>query len=221
MNQLLRRGISAYRIVLKNKLAMSVMMLVSGVMMFIAAVNGKGNDTVMMPLGITVAGAAFTCWAVYRVGYIKSNLDRSTTEDEKKIEKAVLTLQVVETLIYFIVAALGIFLLINQSFTNMVLNLMAGGFTTLNGVFGVIFLVRNHDIRGFRFYFKVVLTIVELVFGIYFVVMCNSIEIGWFVAMGTLTMIAGAIEVKSALTPESIRSTMRDGKAIVKILKDD
>lgn len=221
MNSLVKRGINVYKIFLKNKLAMSIMMFVSGVMMFIAGVRGTGNDTVMMPLGITLAGAILSFWGFYRFGYIKACYDKADTSDEKAIGRATFTLQIVETAVYFIVACVGIFLLINQDFTNKILNIMAGFFTTLNGVFGVIYLVKNHETRDWWFYFKIILTLVELGFGIYFILSSDNIEMGWFIAMGTLTTIAGAIEVKGALTREQLQATAKDGRDIIKIIKDN
>ena len=75
MNKLVKRGFSAYKVFLKDKLAMALMMFIPGVMMFLGALNGKGNDTVAMPLGITAAGSVFTFWACYQVGRIKTELD--------------------------------------------------------------------------------------------------------------------------------------------------
>ena len=76
MNKLVKRGFSAYKIFLKNKIASSIMMLMAGVMMFIAALNGKGNDTKSLPILITTVGTILTLWTVYRFGYIKANYDR-------------------------------------------------------------------------------------------------------------------------------------------------
>ena len=56
MNELVKRGFSAYKIFLKNKLVASIMMLFSGVMMFIAALQGKGNDVYSLPILITTLG---------------------------------------------------------------------------------------------------------------------------------------------------------------------
>ena len=220
MSKALKRGLSIYKIFLKNKIAMSVMMLVSGVMMFIAAIQGKGNDTFMMPLGITVAGVVFSALSFYKIGRIKSDLDRTRDENERSTYKIALFTQGAETLLYLVVAGLGIFLLINQSFMNKILNLMAGGFTTLNGVLGTINLYKRREQRNVRFWLRLVLTVVELVLGLCFVFMSDGIEIGWYVAMGALTIVAGTLEVISALTPETIRGTVQDGKDIVKILKD-
>lgn len=199
---------------------MSLMMLFSGVMMFIAALKGNGNDTVAMPLGITVAGVLFTACSFYKIGRMKADLERIEDRKERSAQKTAFFMQVGETLIYVVVAGLGIFLLINQSFMNKVLNLMAGGFTTLNGVLGIIYIYKNRHERDIRRSLKVILTIVELILGPYFIFMSDSIEIGWYVAMGALTTVAGTIEVISALTPESIKSTVQDGKDIVRILKD-
>ena len=220
MSKLLKRGLSVYKIFLKNKIAMSVMMLVSGLMMFVAALQGKGNNTLAMPLGITIAGSLITFWSFYRVGYIKANFDKIKDENERAGAKMLLLMQIGETLIYLIVAAVGVYLLLNQSLVNRVLNLMAGGFTTLNGITGVINVVKRWRERDFRWWLKLVLTIVELVLGPYFLICCDTVEGGWFVSMGALTIVAGTIEVITALTPESIRSTMQDGKDIVRILKE-
>ena len=63
MNKLVKRGFSAYKIFLKNKIASSIMMLFAGVMMFIAALNGKGNDTKSLPILITSLGTILSLWA--------------------------------------------------------------------------------------------------------------------------------------------------------------
>lgn len=220
MSKLLKRGISIYKIFLKNKIAMSLMMLVSGVMMFIAALKGNGNDTVAMPLGITIAGALLSCWSFYKVGRIRSEMDISREDVERENFGAVLFLQIGESLLYLVVAALGIFLLINQDFMDKILNLMAGGFTTLNGVLGIINLYKRRGQRDVRFWLRLALTVVELILGPCFIFMSDSIEVGWYVAMGALTMVAGTLEVISALTPERLKSTMQDGKDIVKIIKE-
>lgn len=220
MSKLLKRGFSIYKIFLKNKIAMSIMMLVSGIMMFIAALQGKGNDTLAMPLGITSVGALITFWSFYRVGYIKSDMDKIENNNERALQKMAFFTQIGETLIYLVVAAVGVYLLLNQSLVNRVLNLMAGGFTTLNGVIGVVKIIRRYKQRDVRFWFKLVLTVVELVLGPYFLICCDTVEGGWYLAMGALTMVAGTIEVIAALTPESIRNTMQDGKDIVRILKE-
>ena len=220
MNKLVKRGFSAYRIFLKNKLAMAMMMFIPGVMMFIGAMNGHGNDTVSMPLGITSAGMAFTFWALYRVGYIKAQYDNAQTREDKKSQKTTMILQILEAVVYLLVVAVGIFLLINQSFMDKVLNLMAGFFTTLNGVMGIIDTIKKRDHRNFRWGFKLILTVLELVLGPYFLIMSDGIETGWYLVMGLLTAVAGALEVIAALTPETLRSTIQDGKDIIKTLKD-
>ena len=220
MNKLVKRGFSAYKIFLKDKLAMSLMMFIPGMMMFIGAINGKGNDTVAMPLGILSAGLAFTFWSFYQIGYIRANFVKMAPGDAKSIEKTAFYMQIFETVLYLAVVALGVFLLINQAFMNKVLNLMSGGFTTLNGVLGAIEIYKKREHKDFRWWFKLVLTVVELVLGPYFLFMSDGVEIGWYVAMGALTAMAGALEVISALTPESIRSTMQDGKDIVQIFKE-
>ena len=221
MSKLLKRGFSIYKIFLKNKIAMAVMMLVSGVMMFVAALQGKGNDTVAMPLGITAAGACLTFWSFYKIGYIRASFGADKTDDERTVSRVAMFSQIGETILYLAVAVVGVFLLLNQDFVNRVLNLMAGGFTTLNGVLGVVALVKMYkNEQNLRFWFKLILTVVELLMGVYFLVNSDMTGGGWYIAMGALTTVAGTIEVISALTPESIRSTMQDGKDIVKILKD-
>ena len=200
---------------------MSLMMLFSGIMMFIAALQGKGNDTMAMPLGITIAGAAITFWSFYKIGYIKASLDNTEDSKDRSAIKTSIFLQSLETLLYLVVAGVGVFLLLNQGLVNRVLNLMAGGFTTLNGVLGIVKIVRTRNERNYSWWFRVALTVVELVLGPYFLISCDTVEGGWFIAMGALTIVAGTIEVIQALSPESIKSTMQDGKEIVKILKEE
>ena len=221
MNKLVKRGFFAYRIFLKNKIAMSFMMFIPGVMMFIGALNGKGNDTVAMPLGITAAGAVFTFWACYQVGRIKSDLDRAETKADQKAQKKLLIFQILEGLLYLTVMVVGVLLLINQGFVDKVLNLMAGGFTTLNGVTGAIKVFKRRENKNYRWYFKLVLTLLELVVGPYYFFASDSISSGWFMSMAILTTVAGAVEVISALTPENLKDTVRDGRDIMRILKDD
>ena len=221
MNKLIKRGFSAYKIFLKNKLAAAFMMFIPGVMMFIGASNGRGNDTVGMPLGITAAGAVFTFWACYQAGRIKSDLDRAEDRGEQRVQRKLLIFQILEGLLYLAVMVAGILLLINQGFVDKVLNLMAGGFTTLNGITGAIKVFKRRDEKDYRWYFKLVLTLLELVVGPYYFFASDSISSGWFMTMAILTMVAGAVEVISALTPESLKSAMRDSKEIVRIMKDE
>lgn len=221
MNKLVIRGFSAYKVFLKDKLAMALMMFIPGVMMFIGALQGKGNDTVTMPLGITAAGALFSFWAFYQIGKIKTELNHINTDADRQTMQKTLVLQILETMLYLAVMIAGILLLINQQFVNKVLNLMAGGFTTLNGILGGIKLFKEQDNKDFRWYFRLVLTIVELIIGPYYFFASDSISSGWFMAMAILTMVAGAVEVLSALTPESIQNTVKDSKDIVKIFKDE
>lgn len=220
MNKLVKRGFSAYMVFLKDKLAMALMMFIPGVMMFLGALNGKGNDTVAMPLGITAAGSVFTFWACYQVGRIKTELDHLGERDDRRPMQKALILQILEGMLYLVVMVAGILLLINQGFVNKFLNLMSGGFTTLNGVLGAIKLFKRRDNKNYRWYFRLVLTLVELTVGPYYFFASDSISSGWFMTMAILTMVAGAVEVVSALTPENIRSSIKDGKDIVRILKD-
>ena len=219
MNKLVKRGISVYKIFLKNKIAMSLMMLFSGIMMFIAAINGHGNDTKTMPLMITLAGAGFAFWSLYRLGCIKSDYEKITDRQEKVLQKRAIYLQIGEAAVYVIIAVVGIFLLINESFTDKVLNLMAGGFTTLNGVLGAIKVFKGRELKNFRWKFTLVLTIIELILGPIFI-FAPTIDINGYIVMGALTSIAGTIEVISAFTMDNIKNTIKDGKDIARIVKD-
>ena len=223
MNKLVKRGLSAYKVFLKNKLAAAIMMLFSGVMMFIAALNGHGNDTKSLPILITSVGAILTLYATYRLGYVKSNYDKIGGElrDVKAAGRKMLIFQAVETLVYMIVAGLGILLLVNESLTDKVLNLMAGGFTTLNGVLGAISAYKNRENKDFRWKFMLVVTGLELVIGPYFIFASDSIGINGYIVMGALTTVAGIIEVISAATRKGIKDTLNDGKEIVRIIKDE
>ena len=189
-------------------------------MMFMAALNGHGNDTKTLPLVITIAGAVFSFWGFYRLGYIKCNYDRLNAEQNTKAEKKVIFFQILEALLYVAVAALGIFLLTNEGFVNKVLNLMAGGFTTFNGVLGALNTYRNRHNKDFRWKFTIVLTVIELIVGPYFIFASDNIDTTGFTVMGCLTMVAGIIEVISALTMETLKNTIKDGKDIVRIIKN-
>ena len=219
MNKLVKRGISVYKIFLKHKIAMSLMMLFSCIMMFIAAINGHGNDTKTMPLMITLAGAGFAFWSLYRLGCIKSDYEKITDRQEKVLQKRAIYLQIGEAAVYVIIAIVGIFLLINESFTDKVLNLMAGGFTTLNGVLGAIKVFKGRELKNFRWKFTLVLTIIELILGPIFI-FAPTIDINGYIVMGALTSIAGTIEVISAFTMDNIKNTIKDGKDIARIVKD-
>ena len=222
MNKFVKRGFSAYKIFLKNKVAMSLMMLFSGVMMFAAAINGHGNDTKSLPTLITVIGTILTLWAAYRLGYVKSSLDK-VSEDaraERKIEKRALFFQVAEALLYAMVAALGVFLLTNEGLTNKILNLMAGSFTTLNGVLGAINIYKHREVKDFHWKVLLVLMVLELIIGPYFIINSDWIDIPGYIIMGVLTTVAGAIEVISTFTRENLKSTLNDGKKIVDIMRD-
>lgn len=220
MNELVKRGFSVYKVFIKNRIASSIMMFVSGIMMFIAAVNGHGNDTKTLPLFLTAVGVVLTLWAVYKLGYLKSCFDRVEVVQERKEKGKELILQVVEALLYAVLTGVGVFLLSNEGFTNKVLNLMAGGFTTLNGVLGAIKAYKNREDIDFRWKLLLTLTVLELAIGIYFIVASDSIGIVMYVVMGAITTVAGTIEVISALTSENIQCTLDDGKKIARIIKD-
>ena len=97
---------------------------------------------------------------------------------------------------------------------------MAGGFTTLNGVLGVISAYKNRENKDFRWKFMIVLTVIELILGPYFIITSDSIDINGYIIMGVLTTVAGTIEVISALTKDNLKGTIKDGKDIVRIIKD-
>lgn len=218
----MKKGFGVYKIFLKNKIASSVMMFVSGIMMFVAAVNGKGNDTWSLPALITAIGVLLCLWGVFRLGYMKAHFDviPKTEEQKRKTGLKSLGMQALEILLYVAVAGLGVFLLSNPSLTDKALNLMSGGFTILNGVFGAIYVYKHSDDRDFGWKFRAFLTIAEFALGVIFIVMSDSIGVGWYVVMGALTTVAGLIEVVTAFTQENIDSTIEDGKRIVGIITD-
>ena len=223
MNELVKRGFGVYKIFLKNKIASSVMMLFSGFMMFVAALNGYGNDTKSLPILITSIGVVLTLWSAFKLGYLKANLDRIAKENqvERKAEMRVILLHIAESLIYIAVAGMGVFLLSNEGFTNKALNLMTGGFTTLNGVLGVINAVKKRDAIDFRYKLLLVLTVIELIIGPFFIFASDSIDTIWYVVMGAVTTVAGVIEVISAMNHDNIESTIDDGKKIIQIIKNE
>ena len=223
MNKYVKRGFNVWLIFIKNKIASSIMMLMGGVMMFMGALQGKGNDTKTLPLVITLIGAGLAFWALFRLGYLKSNLDNlsSSEREEKVVGKKLFWLQIAESALYCAVAGLGIFLLINTDFTNVCLNLMSGFFTTLNGVLNLISTIKNRDKKDFRWKFMICVMICELILGPYFLICCNSIDINGYIIMGALTSVAGVIEVINALTRENVHNTINDGKEIVHTIKGD
>ena len=208
---------------MKNKLATSLMMLFFGTMMFVSALQGRGNDTLSLPLIIIFAGMVFAFWAFYRLGYIKSNYDYNKKADpgSNKGAKKTLALQVFEASIYILICAVGVFLLINESLTNTVLDLITGGFMTLNGVFSLIFVCKNHENKDLHWKLAIILMVPELIAGPYFIFASNSIDITGYIIMGVITMVAGLIETLAALTKDSLKNTVQDGKNIVQIMKDD
>jgi uncharacterized membrane protein HdeD (DUF308 family) len=204
---------------MKNKLIASMMMLVSGVMMAVGALNGRGNDTKTIPILVTAAGVMFSIWAFYRLGYIKANYDKLEDKMQKDIEKRVLILQAIESLAYIIVTVAGIYLLLNENLMNLILNLVVGIFTTFNGIMGVISLCKRLNNRNYRWIIRLILTIFELIGGLYFIIMANSIDIGGFLVMGILTAVAGIIEVISVYSKEYLIVTVKDSKSAVSTLK--
>ena len=222
MNNLVKRDFSAYKIFLKNRIASSIMMLYSGIMMFIAALNGKGNDTKSLPVMIAAGGIVLSIWAFYRLGYLKSEYDHidKSRRQKKAAERKTLLFQILESSAYVLVAALGIFLLVNESFTNRVLDLMAGFFTCLNAVFGAINIYKGRNEKDFVWKLTIVLTALEIVIGPFFLFASNSINLTGYTIMGCLTMVAGTVEVIKALTKENLKATLADSKEIVHIMKD-
>ena len=222
MNKLVKRGLSAYKIFLKNKLVASIMMLSSGIMMFIAALNGKGNDVYSLPVLITSLGTALTLFATYRFGYIKAGYDRTKrgSNEDREVRKRELWLQIGEVTVYMVVAGLGVFLLSNQGFTNKVLNLMAGFFTTLNGVLNAISEYKSRENKDFRWKFVLILMVFELILGPFFIINSDSVDINGYIIMGVLTVVAGMVEIISAATRENLKGTVNDGKEIVRIMKN-
>ena len=222
MNELVKRGFGVYKIFLKNRIASSIMMLFSGFMMFVAGLNGYGNDTKSLPMLITSIGVILTLWSAFKLGYLKATWDRIAKDNqvERKAEIKIILLHIAESLIYAAVAGVGVFLLSNEGFTNKALNLMTGGFTTLNGVLGVINAVKNRNEIDFRYKLLLVLTVIELIIGPFFIFASDSIDTIWYVVMGAVTTVAGVIEVISAMNHDNIESTIDDGKKIVQIIKD-
>lgn len=197
------------------------MMFISGLMMAIAGFNGNGNDTKMLPSVIALVGFILSLWAFYRIGYIKSNFDKLKDREEKVIERKVLIFQIVEAIIYLLVTALGVFFFVNENFTNKVLDLMCGGFTILNGVFGCIYIYKNREKKNFGWKFRIGLTVLEFGMGIYFIIASNSINATGYAIMGSMTTIAGIIEVAHAITRQNIEDAVKDSKDIVKAFKSE
>ena len=98
---------------------------------------------------------------------------------------------------------------------------MAGGFTTFNGIMGVVSTIKHRDNKDFRWKFVLVLTAFELVWGIYFIIASDSIGISSYLVMGIITTIAGILAVAAALNEQTIKDTIEDGKEIAKTLKGE
>lgn len=221
MNKLLKRGMSAWLIFIKNKVAGAVMMFVSGVMMAISGFNGKGNDTKTLPSVIALFGVAFAFWAFFRLGHIKSDLDREENREKKAVKRRAFYLQIFEAVIYLIITFIGVYLFVNEGFTDKVLNLMAGGFTILNGVFGAIYVYKNRERKNFGWKFRIGLTAVEFAMGLYFIFASDSIDAPGYLILGSITTVAGLIEIAHSITRENIENTVKDSKDIVKAFKDE
>lgn len=220
MNKLVKRGLSAYKIFLRNKFAMSVMMLIAGIMMTIGAQNGTGNDTKTLPSLIASVAGVFTFWAFYRLGYIRAKME-DLKDGEFELARKTILLQVGETLVYLALTLLGLFLLLNEDFTNRMLNLVTGGFTIFNGILGAANAFKNREkwqTLGWRF--LLCLAVIELALGTYFIVASASISNDALTVMGIITTVAGIIEVINALRKEPITKIVNDGKDILKTLRE-
>lgn len=220
MNKIVKRGVGVWLIFIKDRLAGAVMMFISGLMMAIAGFNGNGNDTKTLPGFITVIGVIFAFWAFYHLGYIKSNIDKEKDRNKKIVEKKTFYLQIIEAIVYLLITALGVYLFVNESFTNTILDLMCGGFTIFNGVMGSIYIFKNSANKTFGWKFRIGLTILEFAMGIYFIFASNSINASGYLIMGSITTIAGVIEVVNAIKQHAIRDAIKDSKDIVNALKE-
>ena len=201
---------------------MSIIMLASGIMMLIAALQGRGNDTKTLPNIMIALGLLLAIWSTYRTIKQKNRLDylRTRAPDIYKRELKIFWLQIPETILYLIVMGVGIFLLLHEHFTDKALNLMAGGFTILNSIFGVIKIYKTFSTKDFQWKLTCVLTIFELVLGLIFIIKADSISINEYILMGILTTTAGVIEVISSATKENLQATVSDGKKALKIIKE-
>ena len=180
--------------------------------------KGKGNDVYSLPILITSLGVALTLWSACKLGYLKCEYDNyKGTEDQ--VKKRELLAQVIEGLIYAAVAGVGVFLLSNHQFTDKALNLMAGFFTTLNGVLNIFNVIKGRENRTVKWEFRVILMVFELILGPFFIINSDGLEVGWYIIMGALTTVAGIIEILTVTTKENIKDTIKDGKNIVHIMK--
>ncbi|MDO4967361.1 MAG: DUF308 domain-containing protein [Candidatus Saccharibacteria bacterium] len=219
MNKLLKRGLSAWLIFIKNRLAGAIMMFVSGVMMAIAGFSGNGNDTKTLPAIIALAGAILGFWSIYRLGYIKSNIDKAKTEENRAIERSFLYPQIFETIVYLIIIALGVYLFINKNFTNALLDLICGGFTIFNGIMSLLWLYKNREDKNFSWKFRIVLAVLEFTLGSYFIIASNTITSNGYLIMGSTTTIAGIIEIIHALKDNALNDAIKDSKNIIQTFK--
>ena len=108
----------------------------------------------------------------------------------------------------------------DEAFTDKVLNLMAGGFTILNGIFGVIYIYKHRENRTFGWKFRIFLTLLEFGMGIFFVAASDSIEVGSYMILGSITTVAGTIEVFHAITRKNLEDVVKDGKNMINAFKD-
>ena len=57
--------------------------------------------------------------------------------------------------------------------------------------------------------------------GLFFIFASDSINSVGYAIMGSITTVAGIIEIAHAITRENIENTVSDSKDIVRILKDE
>ncbi len=219
MSELLKRGFSIYKIVIQNKLVAAIMMFISGVMMTISGFTGKGNNTTVMPVALIIVGSALTLWGAYQIGFLRANLLSAQGTEEKSAKKRALLAMSVESVVYFLLILLGIFLLTHKQLMNTALNIMAGVFTILNGIFGAIYLVKNRNKIDTVWKFKIILTLLEFILGCYFIISSETINLNMFIFLGTLTAVAGTLEIILTASRESLKNTVKDGKSILNTIK--
>ena len=197
------------------------MMFISGLMMAISGINGNGNDTKTIPAIIIIFGLVLGIWGIYRLGYVKSNIDKEETARKRDAERRVFRLQFVEAIVYFIIMGLGVYLYINENFTNTVLDLICGGFTIFNGVMGSIWIYKNRAEKNFSWKFRIFLTALEFSLGLYFIFGSNTINSVGYLIMGSVTTVAGTIEIIHALRENALKDAIKDTKDIFKTLKSE
>ena len=84
-----------------------------------------------------------------------------------------------------------------------------------------IYIYKNRERKNFGWKFRIGLTVLEFGMGIYFIIASNSINATGSAIMGSMTTIAGIIEVAHAITRQNIEDAVKDSKDIVKALKSE